>query len=207
MHQSPSSPRIARVRKLDESGFSLVEITLAIGIIAFAFVALFGLLPSGLSVFRQSIDAANEMWIMQDLNTMIQVTDWSKDPSTGKSKVESLAFNRGGLIYFYDEEGRLTDTARSIGANQNSAIEIRRLYAVKLVIDKVERPGGGSGGADDGFLPNTYRICTVFAPYTSPVALEQFTAIDSSEDIRDLSKTSPIKTRAFIVSRMGSLKQ
>lgn len=207
MHQLPGFPRPALSRKSDESAFSLVEITLAIGIIAFAFVALFGLLPTGLSVFRQSIDAANEMWIMQDLNTMIQVTDWSKDTKTGKSKVESLAFDKGGLIYFYDEEGRLTDTGRSLSPSANAAAEIKRLYAVKLVIDRVERPGGGIAGGDDQYMPNTYRVSTIFAPYTNPAALEQFTAIETPDDLKLLDKSSDLRTRSFIVSRMGSEKE
>ena len=47
------------------SGFSLVEVSLAIGIIAFAFVALFSLMPTGLTTFRSAIDTSNETWIMQ----------------------------------------------------------------------------------------------------------------------------------------------
>lgn len=206
MHQAPRMSNAALPPKSDESGFSLVEITLAIGIIAFAFVALFGLLPSGLAVFRQSIDAANEMWIMQDLNTMIQVTDWSKDSGSGKSKVEALSFSKGGLIYFYDEEGRLTDTSQSLDRSGSNEIELKRLYAVKLELDRVERPGGG-GGAAGNFIPNTYRVSTIFAPYTNRLALEEFTAIKSPEDLKNLPKNTALKTRSFIVSRMGSEKE
>ena len=206
MHQAPCFLRAARAPKSDQSGFSLVEITLAIGIIAFAFVALFGLLPSGLSVFRQAIDSANEMWIMQDLNTMIQVTDWSKDSGTGKSKVESLAFSKGGLIYFYDEEGRLTDTAPNLNSSGNNEIDLKRLYAVKLEIDRVERPGGGTGG-DDVYIPNTYRVITIFAPYTNPAALKEFAAVQGPDDLKKLNKGTALKTRSFIVSRMGSQKE
>ena len=205
MHRTPSLPRTVRPPESAESGFSLVEITLAIGIIAFAFVALFGLLPSGLSVFRQSIDAANEMWIMQDLNTMIQVTDWSKD-SGGKSKVEALAFSQGGLIYFYDEEGRLIDTAQNLDPSGTSEIELKRLYAVKLEIDRAERPGGGTGG-DDRYIPNTYRVIAIFAPYTNPAALKEFQAILKPDDLKQLKKGTALKTRSFIVSRMGSQKE
>lgn len=204
MHRTPSFPRTVRPPESAESGFSLVEITLAIGIIAFAFVALFGLLPSGLSVFRQSIDAANEMWIMQDLNTMLQVTDWSKEG--GKSKVENLAFSNGGLIYFYDEEGRLVDTAQNLDPSGSSEIELKRLYAVKLEIDRVGRPGGGTGG-DDAYIPNTYRVISIFAPYTNPAARKEFDAIQKPDDLKKLKKGTALKTRSFIVSRMGSQKE
>ena len=206
MHQTPSLPGAVRRPKRNESGFSLVEITLAIGIIAFAFVALFGLLPSGLGVFRQSIDAANEMWIMQDLNTMVQVTDWSKDSGSGKSKVEALSFSKGGVIYFYDEEGRLTDTAPGLEASGTPDIERKRLYAVKMELDRIQRPGGGTGSADH-FIPHTYRVNVIFAPYNMPAAREEFTAITSSDDLKQLKKGSLLKTRSFVVSRMGSEKE
>src|SRR4026209_237612 len=86
-------------RRRHQYGFSLVEISLALGIIGFAFVALLGLLPAGLNIFRESVDTANETWIMQDLNSMIQVTDWSK--------LDGMSFESSGEIYYYVEEGRL----------------------------------------------------------------------------------------------------
>lgn len=204
MHHSPRvPPACGAPRTSQQAGFSLVEITLAIGIIAFAFVALFGLLPSGLAVFRQSIDAANEMWIMQELNTMIQVTDWAKDSSTGKSKVESLSHSQGGMIYFYDEEGRLIDTALTLDPSGDSDIEPKRLYAVKMELDRVERPGGGNS-ASDRYMPNAYRVSIVFAPYNNPAARNEFTAIKSPDDLKNLPKTTALRTRSFLVSRMGS---
>src|SRR4051812_41937151 len=39
-------------------GFTLVEVTLALGVIAFAFVALLALLPAGNNAFRRAIDLA-----------------------------------------------------------------------------------------------------------------------------------------------------
>jgi hypothetical protein len=87
----------------------------------------------------------------------------------------------------------------------NDEIELKRLYAVKLEIDKVERPGGGASG-NDRFIPNTYRVSTIFAPYTNPKALEEFKAITTPEDIKNLKKGSAVRTRSFLVSRMGSEK-
>ena len=63
----------------NHSGFSLVEVALAIGIIAFAFVSLFALMPTGLNTFRAAIDTSNETWIMQGMNSMIQTTDFTGD--------------------------------------------------------------------------------------------------------------------------------
>src|SRR5687767_6185048 len=86
----------------DSSGFSLVEVAMSIGIIAFAFVALFALVPTGLTTFRESIDISNETWIMQNMNSMVQTTDFRK--------IEDLDFEKSGEIYYFDEEGKRTDT-------------------------------------------------------------------------------------------------
>ena len=43
------------------SGFSLVEVIVALGIVAFAFVGLLGIIPSGLNTFRQSVDQARAL--------------------------------------------------------------------------------------------------------------------------------------------------
>ncbi|MCE9608782.1 MAG: Verru_Chthon cassette protein B [Chthoniobacter sp.] len=40
------------------AGFSLVEVVLAIGVIAFAFVGIFALLPTGMSISRQAMDTS-----------------------------------------------------------------------------------------------------------------------------------------------------
>src|SRR5687768_5030772 len=130
-----SLPSTAHLTPLAGSkGFSLVEIVLAIGIIAFAFVALFGLLPVGLKVFRESVDEANETWILQSLNSMAQTTEWSK--------LDALDHNRGGDIYYFDEEARMVDTeARPAGG---SASELR-LYAAKLLVEEFSTPQGDGG--------------------------------------------------------------
>jgi uncharacterized protein (TIGR02598 family) len=57
-------------------GFSLVEVVLAIGIVGFAFVAMFGLLPVGLSTFRQAVDNSVGSQIVQRLINDAQQTDY-----------------------------------------------------------------------------------------------------------------------------------
>jgi len=44
------------MRKSKKQGFSLVEVVLALGVVAFAFVAILGLIPAGMSSFRQAIN-------------------------------------------------------------------------------------------------------------------------------------------------------
>ncbi len=166
-------------------GFSLVEVALALGIVAFAFVSLFGLLPAGLGVFRTSIDVGNETWIMQGLNSMIQVTEWSK--------INDLTQE----IFYYNEEGRLTDT-KSNPSSDPKIVE-SRLYAVKVLIDDFKRPN------DSDTLPNSIRVIALFAPVASPTAMTEFKNTTTVTAVGNLSKSSQVRSRAFLVARMDSL--
>lgn len=56
--------------------FSLVEVTLAIGVVGFAFVALFSLLPVGLNLFRAAIDTSAQSQIVQRVVADAQQTDF-----------------------------------------------------------------------------------------------------------------------------------
>lgn len=57
-------------------GFSLVEVVLAIGVIALAFIPIFSLLPAGLTTFRQAIDNSVGSQIVQRLVGEAQQTDY-----------------------------------------------------------------------------------------------------------------------------------
>src|SRR6185295_6081291 len=106
LRAGPSSTRAV-------AGFSLVEVAMAIGIVAFAFVALFSLIPTGLTTFRSSIDTGNETWIMENMNSMIQTTDFSKVPDLAfkaENTIKTTSDYKEGQIYYYDEEGKPTDT-------------------------------------------------------------------------------------------------
>ena len=52
-------------REAAQHGFSLVEVVLAIGIVAFAFVGLFALLPVGMGIFRTAMDTSVSAQIVQ----------------------------------------------------------------------------------------------------------------------------------------------
>jgi uncharacterized protein (TIGR02598 family) len=75
---SPDFPRIQGGGRRLAGGFTLVEVTLAIGIISFAFVAMFGMLPVGLNVSRQAMDTTIEAQIVQQMKTQALQTDFSR---------------------------------------------------------------------------------------------------------------------------------
>ena len=75
------------------AGFSMVEVTMAIGIFGFAFTAIIGLIPMGLNNFRQAMDASVGAQICQRVINDVQQTDF--DTLTGTSSVDR----------YFDEEG------------------------------------------------------------------------------------------------------
>lgn len=169
------------------AGFSLVEVTLAIGIIAFAFVALFGLLPTGMTTFRAAVDSTNDTSMMQDLSSMVQVTAWKE--------VDGLAEDKGGDIYYFDEEGRRTDSKQHEGKPE---VIGRRLYQAKLIIEPFLQPGGTDSLAD------ARRIIVVIGDVLRPKSKTDF---DSARTAAALEKSNPpldLRTRAFIVTRLES---
>ena len=183
----PSGCSATRKRRI--TAFSLVEVSMAIAIAAFAFTALLGLIPTGLTVFRNAIDSSNETWIVQNLNSMIQVTDWSE--------VDSLDFGTSGEIYYYDEEGRLTDTERS---NESDArTRERRLYGAKLLIEPLGQPGG-----DAASLKHGRRVIVVMANITQPPAVKAFEAITGPSDLGNIPQNVEVRTRCFLAAQMAS---
>jgi uncharacterized protein (TIGR02598 family) len=74
-HTSPGE-RPSVTRKRASKAFSLVEVAMAIAVVAFAFITLYALIPSGLKTFRQSIDNTVGSRIAQRLINEAQQTDF-----------------------------------------------------------------------------------------------------------------------------------
>lgn len=99
-----SPTRLARIKA--RGGFTLVEVVLAIGIIAFAFIPLMGLLPLGLDVSRQAIDTTVQSQIVQQLTTEAQQTDFSGLSDFAKSTTTHP--------YYYDDQGNKSTSTQGV---------------------------------------------------------------------------------------------
>jgi uncharacterized protein (TIGR02598 family) len=90
-----------------QSAFSLVEVTLALGIIAFALIAILGLVPVGMKSSGEAIDATHTALIGQDVQKRV------------KRIAVSTTFTSGtdvSSIWFYDHDGAFLGTATSATA-------------------------------------------------------------------------------------------
>lgn len=72
------------------SGFSLVEVTLALGVVSFALLAILGILPTGLSSLRQSMNQVVEAHILLAISGQAVVSDFAA------LAVSGLNFNENG---------------------------------------------------------------------------------------------------------------
>jgi uncharacterized protein (TIGR02598 family) len=192
-------PSAFSTRPKSVAAFSLVEVALAIGIIAFAFIALFALIPTGLTTFRAAIDNSNETWIMQGINSMVETTNFSG--------IKDLGFKNSGEVYYYDEEGRFTDSHNV--ASTDDKVKQTRLYQVKLVVDSMYRPDGDSqppegGGASPRLMSHGWRVIVVMAPLQDKTTQTQFDSVIDATTLQALDKNTKVHNRTFFVARMDS---
>jgi len=96
--------KVWRQRNVGGSGsgtaaFTMIEIALSLGIIAFALVAIIGVLPSGLKVQRENRE---ETIINQDAAYLMEaIRSGSKGLDDLTNYVESITVTRGGTITYY----------------------------------------------------------------------------------------------------------
>jgi uncharacterized protein (TIGR02598 family) len=64
-------------RRGSKQGFSLVEVTLALGILSFTMVSFMGVLTVGLGVQRKAVESDSQKEIMQQLLSQVQETPYS----------------------------------------------------------------------------------------------------------------------------------
>jgi uncharacterized protein (TIGR02598 family) len=166
---------------------------MAIGIIAVAFVALIGLLPVGLNTYRASIDEANQTWILQSMNSMIQTTDFARIPE--------LDYFTSKEIFYYDEQGKMSDKESDPG---DAKVQTERIYGVKLLVDKLYRPDGASAATNEQLMPHGLRVIAAIVPVLNLNAMKDFNNLTNAQSVRDLPKASAVKVKIFYVARMDS---
>ncbi len=165
------------------SGFSLVEVTLAIGIVASAAVVVVGLFPSGMNTFRQAMNASVGGQIAQQLLSEAQQTDFDVLVPTA-TYTPNTTFNKPDR--YFDDQGEEIMVA-SPGAP--SAVEkLKIVYWVRTrVTPKSDLPSRGPTGETE----NSDKIATVVIqiannPSNQPLAQETGAVNDSSSPLRNL---------------------
>lgn len=73
-----SDPDHAKNRDCLQAAFSLVEVTMAIGIVAFVFTSILGLVQTGVTTFRNAMDVSLSSQIAQRVINEAQQTDFDQ---------------------------------------------------------------------------------------------------------------------------------
>ena len=95
-----------RPRRGYSVGFSLVEVSLALGVAAFCLIALFGLLPLGLKTNQNSISQTAAATLLSSV-----VADLRATPKTSQtSRQYEITFGTAKVLFF-DTEGRAVTPA------------------------------------------------------------------------------------------------
>jgi len=117
MDTSKHSGRSGSNKRLSISGstaaFSLVEVTVAIGIVAFAFMGIMGLIPTGLNTFRQAIDLSVGSNIAQKVIREAQQTDFITLIGSNTS-----AFQQSSTPRYFDDQGNELTTGSAAAIYQ-----------------------------------------------------------------------------------------
>ena len=132
IQQSPGTLCVlSNVRTLRrKAAFSLVEIALAIAIVAFAFLALIGVVPSGLGTFRAAMNTHTAAEIYRRLAAEVQETDFD---TLLDAKVSVGGFQEQFYqlpLRYFDEQGEEVDVANP--ATLTSTEQARVVYTARI---------------------------------------------------------------------------
>ena len=167
-----------------ETGFSLIEVVLAIGIVSFAFVTLLGLLPVGLTAFRQSIDTTVGSQIVQRVVNEAQQADYTSLINSGTTQ-----------RYFDDQANEVT------AANANNSI-----YTVQVSVSGTTSLPNSAGVQSSNLATISVKIADNPGHVTAPFAANStipstlYTALIA----RNQSNTQPDTSQSSSVSASQS---
>ncbi len=88
-----------------QSGFSLVEVAMAVGVVAFALLAIVGLLAVGMNASRESREETRSVLLSQDMLAKVR-------ESLAPNGIASVgSFQAGTFTNYYDHEGHATNAS------------------------------------------------------------------------------------------------
>lgn len=141
-----------RPRTAHPAGFSLVEVTLAIGITAIALVSIMGMLPKGLETLRRATDRAVMGRIHQQVLGELQLTSWEAEGG-GSSPLDAF----DGQIRYYDDQG--------IELEGNEAGGQNHIYTARVTLPRSgsSLPSSVGGGTYKGtVIPGESQVADAY---------------------------------------------
>ena len=213
-------------------GFSLVEVVIAIGIVAFAFVGVFSLIPAGMGVFREGMDASISAQIAQRIASEASQSDFDALVPGDSNSAEGVSIGgSSGQFYalplrYFDDQG--TELGLGDGtATVPTLTEDEKNRVVYTVRVRGSLPGASDPNQRDSdcftSLPaspdadyaNPYRFNPRFVTFLTiqvvknPSRLVLDSYVDSTSFLINAtmakSKSLPLKTFSTVGARNGYL--
>ena len=148
----------------------MVEVALALGIMAFAFVAIFSLLPAGMGVFRDSMNSSVSAQILQKVLADARLTDFSQlvypdgsQPATPQGIMfRAPSANAPELRYFDDQGDEIVPSSPAARQNPDALTAAEKnkvIYHVNTrILTNAVLPAGTSSTAAQYLATVTVQI-------------------------------------------------
>lgn len=161
------------------SGFSLVEVTIAVAIAALGFITLLGLLPSSINMAKEAAQMSTGARIIQKLSGEMQSAAW-----------EDINWKGYSPLRYFTSEG--TEILASQGADPKQlAMDLAYVAAIQLPEQPLDvvLPGSGTGTQAAAQHLRRVRICVA----------------TSNDPSFDFNSASPMRVTAAtaLIARMG----
>ena len=123
------------------AGFTLVEVSIAVGILAVALVALLGLMPAGMTNFRKAMDTSTTAQIAQRILLDMQQADFDQivdaahdkgGASTDTNYTFTAPLRGSSQFRFFDEQGVeiITPDGKTLTTSQSTALVYQVLIRI-----------------------------------------------------------------------------
>jgi uncharacterized protein (TIGR02598 family) len=131
-----------------ENAFTLVEVTLALGVAAFCLLAVFGLLPVGISSNRASIEQTGAASLARAI-----VADLRTTPNTATTSPQyKIPFPSASAPFYFAEDGTVGTTA----ARYRATITIKTAAPTAFANIRITWPAAAPGDSAAG----SYEVTT-----------------------------------------------
>jgi uncharacterized protein (TIGR02598 family) len=190
-----------------QRGFSLIEVVLAVGVVAFAFVAILGLIPAGMGQFRQAIDTSVCAQIAQRVINDAQQAEYATliDEKNLPVSLQNFAFrmptvalsdsNHARCMRYFDEQGNEvipTNPANNTFSSSatDKALQAKVTYYVNVRVVPNGIIPSGNGQFYYGPHMATLTIQVAYNPGNLPITVSSSSGT-SSDPLRKLWIKTP----------------